>query len=81
MVKMRKLDGCGFALVAIARRQSKRHHKRAMGYVTELDEYRPHEFWEAMCVKCLDRWIAVVPVGMLLKKIECKTSVLGASAT
>ena len=43
-----------------------------MGDVTELDNHRPHEFWEAMCVKCLDRWIAVVPVGVLLKKVECK---------
>ena len=43
-----------------------------MGDITELDEHRPHEFWEAMCVKCLERWIAVVPVGMLLKKVECK---------
>ena len=43
-----------------------------MGDVTDLDEHRPHEFWEAMCAKCLDRWIAVVPVGVLLKNVECK---------
>ncbi len=43
-----------------------------MGDVTELDDHRPHEFWEAMCVKCLNRWIAIVPCGILLKKVECK---------
>lgn len=43
-----------------------------MGDVTGIVEFQPHEFWEAMCVKCFDRWIAVVPVGVLLKKIECK---------
>ncbi len=40
--------------------------------VIELDDYRQHEFWEAMCVKCHERWIVVVLVGVLLKKIECK---------
>ena len=43
-----------------------------MGDVTDIEDYRPYEFWEAMCMKCLDRWIAVVPCGILLKKIECK---------
>ena len=43
-----------------------------MGDLTELNDYRPHEFWEVMCVKCLARWIAVVPCGILLKTVECK---------
>ena len=41
--------------------------------VVTLDDERPHEFFEAMCVKCYRRWIAVMMVGVLLKDIECPT--------
>ena len=31
----------------------------------------PHEVSEVICLKCLHRWIAVMPEGTLLKDIEC----------
>ena len=31
----------------------------------------PHTVQEVMCVKCLHRWIAVVPCGTPLKDLEC----------
>jgi len=32
---------------------------KVMVEVIDLDSQRPHEFYEAMCAKCLDRWLAV----------------------
>jgi len=33
----------------------------------------PHKYSEVICVKCCHRWIAVRPVGTLLKHLECAT--------
>ena len=43
-----------------------------MSNVTDIDDHQPHEAFEAMCVQCYARWIAIVRVGVLLKKLECK---------
>ena len=40
--------------------------------IVKLDEYRPHEVSELICLKCSHRWIAVYPEELLLKNIECK---------
>ena len=45
---------------------------KVMVEVIDLDSQRPHEFYEAMCAKCLDRWLAVVMVGVVLKDVVCK---------
>ena len=37
-----------------------------------LDDHREYAFFEAMCVKCLSRWIAVIRAKSLLKNLECK---------
>lgn len=34
-------------------------------------EHEPHEVSEVICLNCLHRWIGVMPVGLLLKDIEC----------
>lgn len=39
--------------------------------ITDIDEYRPHEVAELVCLKCLKRWIAVYPSSSLLKDLEC----------
>lgn len=36
-----------------------------------IDDYRPHEIYEAICVKCCQRWIAAIPVGVPLRDVEC----------
>lgn len=43
-----------------------------MDNIVKLDEYRPHEVSELICLKCLNRWIGVYPEELLLKNIECK---------
>ena len=35
------------------------------------DEFDPHEVCELICLKCLNRWIDVHPLDMLLKDITC----------
>ena len=42
-----------------------------MGNVTDIDEHRPHRVFEAMCVVCVHRWIAVSPTETPLKELEC----------
>lgn len=42
-----------------------------MGKLIDLDENRPHKVSEVVCLKCLHRWIAVRPVGTLLKELHC----------
>ena len=42
-----------------------------MGDVTNIEEHLPHEFFEAMCVNCYYRWIAVVRTNTLLKELWC----------
>ena len=43
-----------------------------MGDVVDFQNYMPHYPLEAMCMKCLDRWIAVIPSETVLKTVECK---------
>ncbi len=43
-----------------------------MNNVVDIQNYMPHFFFEAMCLKCLSRWIAVAPSLIILKTIECK---------
>ena len=39
--------------------------------IINLDEMRPHCVSEAVCLKCLHRWIAVYPQDTPLKLLEC----------
>ena len=45
--------------------------------VIDLDDYRPHEVSELICLKCLHRWTGVYPESLLLKDIECKCGEVG----
>ena len=42
-----------------------------MGKVIDIRDYIPHHLFEAMCVKCFHRWIAVVPNVIVMKTVEC----------
>ena len=42
-----------------------------MGKIINIEENRPHKVSEVMCVFCFRRWIAVRPVGVLLKEMDC----------
>jgi hypothetical protein len=42
-----------------------------MGNVTNIDEHRPHRVFEAICVDCCHRWIAVTHEETTLKELEC----------
>lgn len=42
-----------------------------MGEVVDITSNLPHEFYESICMKCLDRVITVSLVGCLLKDLEC----------
>lgn len=39
--------------------------------ILDFNETLPHIVHEAICVKCLHRWIEVRPEGTLLKELEC----------
>ena len=39
--------------------------------MVDINIWRTHVVFEAMCVKCGRRWIDVCPEGTLLKDIEC----------
>ena len=43
-----------------------------MGDVIFIENHLPHHLFEALCVKCFDRWIAVVADKTTLKTVECK---------
>lgn len=36
-----------------------------------IEENIPHKVSEVICINCKYRWIAVRPVGTLLKDLEC----------
>jgi len=40
--------------------------------IIDIDALKPHKVSEVICVKCGYRWIAVRPVGVLLKELECE---------
>ena len=42
-----------------------------------IEENMPHEVSEVICLKCLNRWIAVYPEKTLLKDLECKCGEVG----
>ena len=43
-----------------------------MADIIELDEHRPHECFEAICLHCKFRWLAVCPVDVVpMKDWEC----------
>lgn len=42
-----------------------------MSDVTDITERRPHMFFEAMCIECRHRWVAVTRTNVLLKDLEC----------
>lgn len=42
-----------------------------MGKIINIEEKLPHKASEVICVKCCRRGIAVRPVGVLLKDMEC----------
>lgn len=39
--------------------------------ITDIDDYRPYNVRELMCIACFKRWIAVYPDGLKLKDFEC----------
>lgn len=39
--------------------------------IVDINEYKPHKVSEVICIKCAYRWLAVRPVGTLLKDLEC----------
>ena len=42
------------------------------GVITPIEEMMPHIASEVICVKCGRRWIAVRPVQVWLKDMECE---------
>lgn len=42
-----------------------------MAEVTDLTEQLPHICFEAMCIGCCKRWIAVTRDNAVLKDLEC----------
>jgi hypothetical protein len=45
--------------------------------VNEVIDNTPHKVSEVVCLKCLNRWIAVRPEFVLLKNLECKCGETG----
>ena len=39
--------------------------------IIHIDEHRPHVVFEAVCLSCHHRWIAVMPEENLLNRLEC----------
>lgn len=39
--------------------------------MTGIEDNLPHEISEVICLKCLNRWIAVYPEEVLLKELQC----------
>lgn len=48
-----------------------------MGEIINIEANLPHSISEVICLKCLDRWIAVYPIPAYLKKFECKNGHIG----
>lgn len=42
-----------------------------MDNIHYIEENLPHKVSEVICLSCLHRWIAVRPMGTLLKNLEC----------
>ena len=39
--------------------------------ISHIEDAMPHKVSETMCWYCGHRWIAVRPVGVLLKQLQC----------
>ena len=39
--------------------------------ISDINENKPHEVSEVICLKCLNRWISVYSEDTLLKEIDC----------
>jgi hypothetical protein len=39
--------------------------------IVDIEEGLPHKVSEVICVKCGERWLAIRPMGTLLKDLEC----------
>lgn len=48
-----------------------------MGEIIPIEANLPHSTAEVICLKCLDRWIAVYPSDLWLKKLECENGHIG----
>lgn len=49
-----------------------------MAEIILIEANLPHSVSEVICLKCLDRWIAVYPTeSNILKKFECKNGHIG----
>ncbi len=49
-----------------------------MSEIIDIEANLPHSISEVICLKCLDRWIAVYPNNASnLKKFECKNRHVG----
>ena len=42
-----------------------------MAELIDINNNIPHKVSEVICIKCLHRWIAVRPVTITLKNLEC----------
>lgn len=42
-----------------------------MNKITNIDECKPHEIAEVMCLHCMNRWISVHEQGEWLAKWKC----------
>ena len=45
--------------------------------IVSNEAYLKHEVSEVICLKCLNRWIAVYPSKTPLKKLQCKCGAVG----
>ena len=45
--------------------------------VISIESRMEHTVSEVVCLKCLNRWIAVRPSNVLLKQLECKCGAVG----
>lgn len=42
-----------------------------MSKIIKIEDRLSHKTSEVICIKCYKRWIAVRPVSVLLKELEC----------
>jgi hypothetical protein len=48
-----------------------------MGEIINIEKNLPHSVSEVICLKCLERWIAVYPSDLWLNKFHCKNGHIG----
>ena len=42
-----------------------------MGKIIDIEANLEHKVSEVICIKCLHRWIGIIPTRVLLKELEC----------